>query len=187
FSESRLAISKCIRAAQAPGPSSLVDANQGCLADGVLARLALDLTTGRRAAERQTIDREREQPKMIMMRPMAARWAWAAVAGPLKIIDGLLKPALFGIACSALGKRCQGRRDVIGCPVMPGVARCVRIIAEKDEAAGAGGRIAPAQGRGQVVTITGEASRDCCAISKRARGQTHTTPPKVLELRRRAA
>src|SRR6516164_8569562 len=44
------------------------------------------------------IDREREQPKMIMMRPMAARWAWAAVAGSLKIIDRLLKPALLGLA-----------------------------------------------------------------------------------------
>src|SRR6266550_626005 len=31
------------------------------------------------------------------------------------------------------------------------------VIAEKDEAAGAGRRIAPAQGRGQIVAITGEA------------------------------
>jgi hypothetical protein len=51
-------------------------------------------------------DREREQPKMIMMRPMAARWA---VAGTLKIIDCLLKPTLLGLACSALGKPGQGR------------------------------------------------------------------------------
>ena len=81
---------------------------------------------------------------MIMMWPMAARWAWAAVAGSLKIIDRLLKPALLGIACSALGKHCQGGRDVIGCPVMPCAGRCVMIIAEKDGAAGAGWRIAPA-------------------------------------------
>jgi hypothetical protein len=51
----------------------------------------------------------------------------------------------------------QGRRDVIGCPVMPRAGRCVRVIAENDEAAGAGRCIAPAQGRGQVVAITGEA------------------------------
>ena len=63
--------------------SSLVDADQGCFGDGILARLALDLTTVQRAAERQTVDRQREQPKMIVMRPMAARWAWAAVAWSL--------------------------------------------------------------------------------------------------------
>jgi hypothetical protein len=90
------------------------------------------------------IDREREQPKMIMMGPMAARWTWTAVAGSLKIIDRLLKPALLGITCSALGECSQSRRDVIGCPVMPGTDGRVRIIAEKNEATGAGRRIAPA-------------------------------------------
>ena len=68
----------------------------------MLARLALNLTTEWRAADGQTIDREREQPKMIMMRPMAARWAWAAVAGSLKIIDRMLKPTLLGSTTAIL-------------------------------------------------------------------------------------
>jgi hypothetical protein len=103
----------------APTPSSLVEADQDCIRDRVLSRLALDLTTGRAAGDRQTIDRKREQQKMIMMRPMAVWWTWATVAGSLKIIDRLLKPALLGIACSALVERGQSRRDVVGCPVMP--------------------------------------------------------------------
>ena len=40
---------------------------------------------------------------MIMMQPMAARWAWAAVAAALKIVDRLLKPTILGIARNILG------------------------------------------------------------------------------------
>jgi hypothetical protein len=61
---------------------------------------AFDLTTGRSAADGKVVDREREQPKMIMMQAVATRRAWAAIAGPLKIIDCLLEPKLLGIACA---------------------------------------------------------------------------------------
>ena len=79
---------------------------------------------------------------MIMMQAMATWRAWTAVAGPVKIIDCLLEPKLLGIACRAFGKHCQGGRDVIGCPVMPGAGRRVGIIAEKGKAAGTSRRIA---------------------------------------------
>src|SRR5499427_2638005 len=105
------------------------------------ACLAFDLATGRCAADGKVVDREREQAKMIMMQAVATRRAWAAVAGPLKIIDCLLEPKLRGIACRALGKHRQGGRDVIGCPVMPGAGRRVGIIAEKGKAAGTSRRI----------------------------------------------
>jgi hypothetical protein len=59
-----------------------------------------------------------------------------AVAGPVKIIDRLPKPKLRRIACRTLGKRRQGGRDVIGCPVMPGAGRRVGIIAEKGKEGG---------------------------------------------------
>jgi hypothetical protein len=95
------------------------------------ACLAFDFTTGRCAADGQVVDRERAQPKMIMMQAVATRRAWTAVAGPLKIIDCLLEPKLLGIACRALGKHRQGGGDVIGCPVMPGAGRRVGIITEK--------------------------------------------------------
>ena len=86
---------------------------------------AFDLTTGRSAADGKVVDREREQPKMIMMQAVATRRAWAAIAGPLKIIDCLLEPKLLGIACRALSKHRHGGGDVIGCPVMPGAGRRV--------------------------------------------------------------
>jgi hypothetical protein len=54
-----------------------------------------------------------------------ARRAWAAIAGPLKIIDCLLEPKLLGIACRALSKHRHGGGDVIGCPVMSGAGRRV--------------------------------------------------------------
>jgi hypothetical protein len=74
------------------------------------------------------------------------RRTWAALAGSLKIIDRLLKPALLGVACSALGERGQSRMDVIGGPVMSGPGRRVRIIVEKDEAAAAGTSLQPKGG-----------------------------------------
>ena len=62
---------------------------------------AFDLTTGRSAADGKVLDREREQPKMIMMQAVATRRAWAAIAGPLKIIDCLLEPKRFSASLAA--------------------------------------------------------------------------------------
>jgi hypothetical protein len=82
-------------------PLSLINSNKGPFGKGMPACLAFDLATGRSAADGQAVDREREQPKMIMMQAVATRRAWAAVAGPLKIIDCLLEPKLLSIARGA--------------------------------------------------------------------------------------
>ena len=109
--------------------SSLVNSNKHRFGNGMPACFAFDFTTGRCAADGQMIDRQREQPKLIMVHPVAARRTWTAVAGALKIIDCLLESEFRAIACGALGKRRQARWNVVSCPMMPSAGGRVGIIA----------------------------------------------------------
>ena len=61
-----------------------------------------DVATGRVLACRQTVDRERKQPEMIVVQAMAVWWAGTTVAGPLEVIGRLLEALLFGVLSGAL-------------------------------------------------------------------------------------
>jgi hypothetical protein len=54
-------------------------------------RLSPDISAGRRFAELQAIDRERKQPEVIVVRPVTAGRAGAAIANATEVIDALLE------------------------------------------------------------------------------------------------
>jgi hypothetical protein len=66
----------------------------------VFTDLALDLSAGWLAAEGEAIDRERRQSKVIMMKSVTARRAWATVASPLKVVDGLFESLGGVLGCA---------------------------------------------------------------------------------------
>ena len=81
---------------------SLINADESRFGETMLTCFAGDVATGRVRACRQTIDRERKQPEMIMVQAMAVWRTGTAVAGPLEVIDRLLEVLTFGILGDAL-------------------------------------------------------------------------------------
>ena len=71
--------------------SSLVCSYEDRLSQEMPTRLALHFLAGRPVAQRETIDREREQTKIIVVDPVTPRRARATVARSLEIVDGLFE------------------------------------------------------------------------------------------------
>ena len=84
-------------------------------------------------AQRQTIDRERKQPEVIMMRPMAAWRARTAVAEPLEVVDCLLETLPLGVLSGTRFDHRMSGRDVVGRPMMPRARGRIGIIEEDDK------------------------------------------------------
>src|SRR5665647_3949720 len=132
----------------------------------MLSCFACDIATGRVLARRQTLDRERKQTKVIVVHSMAAWRAGPAVAGSLEVIDRLFEALLFGVLGGALRERGQMARDVVGSPMMPRAIRSIGIVAKQDETAGLPRRVAPFQGRGEILAVAGIAARDRRPVGK---------------------
>src|SRR5579872_1273307 len=99
----------------------------------MLVRLALDVATVRLGAERQMNDRERQQPKMIMMRPAPSGRARAAIADAMEIVDGLLDWRRDALLTSPFGKPGSIAWNVVSGPMTPNAAGRVRVVAEQSE------------------------------------------------------
>src|ERR1019366_1338562 len=100
------------------------------------------------------------------MTPVAAGRAWAAVAHPVEVVDGLFEPHVIAVLAGAFGKSRLVRVNVVNCPMVPFARRCIRVVAEKDETAGSRRCGLPVQGRGEVISIAGEARRDPRSVRK---------------------
>jgi hypothetical protein len=153
--------------------SSLIEADENRLGESMLARFAFDIAARRLLADRQAIHRQRKEPEMAMVRAVAARRTWAAMAESPEIIDGLLEGSLFGLFRGARGKGRPVGRDIIGCPVMPRSRRRIGIIAQKDKAAGPRWSVTPLERWGYVIAVAGEALRNGLALSEGRRAKPH--------------
>lgn len=142
-----------------------VPADQNGFREEVLARLALDVAAGRIGLYPQMLGRNSKQPEVIMVRPMAMRWARPAIARFSKIIDRLFHRRVLR---GAFRKLVDGRSDVVGRPVMPGAAGRIRIVSEQDKTARARRRAGPLQRRRGIVTVAGEASRNGRSVGEGA-------------------
>lgn len=69
---------------------------------------------------------------MVVMDAMSGGRTWPTVAHLSEVVGRLLQ---LGLLRSTVGKPGLGRRDIVDRPVMPGTARSIRVIAEKDIAA----------------------------------------------------
>jgi hypothetical protein len=145
---------------------SLMSADQNCFIEDMLACSAFDLAAGWVPAERQPLERERQQAEMIMMSAVLVRRAGGPITGFLEIIYGLTELISFSVLCSALRQRQQVGREVIGHPMMPSAARGIRIVAEKDEAAGSRRRFGPFERLGDILSVAGIEARDFRSMGK---------------------
>jgi len=132
----------------------------------MLSGFACDVATGRGFSRRQAIDRERKQAEVIVVQSMAAWRAGTTIACPLEVIGRLLEALFFSVLGDALREGRQMGRDVVGRPMMPSSARSIGIVAEEDEAAGLPRRVAPFQGRGEILAVAGIAARDRRPVGK---------------------
>ena len=94
---------------------------------------------------------------MIAMTAVTVRRAWATVTRPPKVIDGLFEPCR-AIAAGALGELPLAGVNIEGRPMLPFTCRSIRIIAEKDEAAGRCRSSLPVERWREVLPIAGELS-----------------------------
>src|SRR5581483_10281192 len=103
------------------------DADENRLGERMPARLALDIVAGRGLAQGQVVDRQREQPEVIVVRPVATRRAGSAIPGPMEVVDGLPEALALGLRGDAFRQRGAAGRDVVGCPMMPLAPRSIGI------------------------------------------------------------
>jgi hypothetical protein len=142
---------------------SLIPTDEDRFCDRVLARLSLNITTGRAGLYRKMVRREGEQPEVIMMRSMAMRWTWAAIAHFPKIVGRLLH---FHVLRGAVRQFRQDRWNIVNRPMMPCAGGRIGIVAEQDKTSRFGWRAGPLQRRRQVFSIAGEASRNCRSVGE---------------------
>lgn len=115
---------------------SLIDPDEGRFSDDVLARFLLDLAAGGFGAERQVVDGESQQAKVITVTSMTAGRAGAAVAHAAKIIDGLLESRHAAVTAGTFGKLCLVSINVVSGPMVPFPCGGIRIVTKEDETAG---------------------------------------------------
>jgi hypothetical protein len=149
-------------------PSAFIQSGQRRLGNQMLAGLAFDVPACGILAQREVIDREREQPEVIVVRAVAARRARTTITRSVEVVDRLLEAFLVCVPAGAFRKPDVLARDVIGRPMMPGARGRVRVVTEKDEASGLRRGAGPLERRGKVFTIASEAPRDRCTVYKGA-------------------
>lgn len=148
-----------------PPALSLIPTDEDRFRDRVLACLSLNVTAGRIGLCLKIVHREGKQPEVIMMRPMAVRWARAAIAQLPKIVDRLLHFGdLRGVDC----KFRYGWRNIVNRPMMPCAGGRIGIVAEQDKTPRCLWRAGPLQRWREIFSITGKSSRNCGTIGEGA-------------------
>jgi len=89
------------------------------------------------------------------------RWTRAAIAHLPKIVDRLLQ---VGVSRVVDRKLRYGRRNIVSRPMMPCAGGRIGIVAEQDKTQRSGWRAGPLQRWGEVFSIAGKPSRNCCTI-----------------------
>jgi hypothetical protein len=113
--------------------SSLIDPDEGRFGDNMPACFSLDLAAGGLGAERQVVDRKREQTKVIAMRSMTAGRAGTAVTRPMKVINGLLESYRAAVMAGAFGKSRLVSLNIVSGPMVPFTCGRIRVVTEKHE------------------------------------------------------
>src|SRR5262249_50537348 len=85
--------------------SSLVQSDEARLPDEMFARLSFDIPARRILTNWQAGGRKCQQPEVIVMRSVAARWAWPAIPRSAEIIDSLLQSLPATVPVCALRER----------------------------------------------------------------------------------
>jgi hypothetical protein len=141
----------------------VVDAHERRFGEEMFPRFSLDGRAGRLLSrEGQPVNRQRQQPKIVTVRPVAAGRARAAIADAMEVVDGLSHRRCASLT-GAFGERGLAARNVIDCPVTPNAARRIRVIAGAPTHSSGGERSSPSQvkrrGIGAPSTKEGEVSR----------------------------
>ena len=107
---------------------------------------------------------KRQQPKVIAVDAVSARWAGTAIARAMEVIDSLPKASANVSRARIFRKLRVHARNIVDSPVPPHARRGVGIIAEQHEAAGLWRRAAPLQRRRDIFSVAGETGRDGAAV-----------------------
>src|SRR5262245_54127726 len=148
----------------------------------MFARFSFDIPARRILGNWQEGGRKCQQPEVIVMRSMAARWAWPAIARSAEIVDSLLQCLPATVPACALRERGAVGRNVVNRPMMPNPRRCVGVITENDKTAGFCWRIAPSKRRGPVFALAGKAPRNRFPVGKGTRSEPHGCLPHTIAL-----
>src|SRR5208337_4341651 len=98
-------------------PGAPVDADQLSCADGMRFRGGFDIAAGRARPETEPLDIQRVEPEMVVMRSVARRRAWPAIAGTLEVVHRLQRRR--AARRQLLIERPHVWRDVVDRPVIP--------------------------------------------------------------------
>ena len=139
---------------------SLIGPDEGRFSDNMSTCFLLDLAAGGFSAERQMVDGESQQAKVLTVTSMTAGRAGTAVADAAKVVDGLLESRHAAVTAGTFGKLCLVNIDVVSGPMVPFACRGIRIVTKEDETAGRRRRGFPIKGWGEVLSIAGETARD---------------------------
>jgi hypothetical protein len=144
---------------------SLIPTDEDRFRGGGLASLSLDFRAGRIGLCPKMVGREREQPEVVVVRPMAMGRARAAIACSPEIIDRLLDILVLR---STFRKLRNGRRKIVSRPMVPCAGRCIGIVAEQDKTPRSSRGVRPLQRWREIFSVAGEAPRNCCSVDEGA-------------------
>jgi hypothetical protein len=128
----------------------------------VSACLAFDLIARWVFAGAYLTDGERQESKVIVVRPVAAWRARPTITDAAEVVGRLLKTVIA--RRNTFRKHCTISGDVIDGPMVPGASGRVGIIAKQDKATNVVGNVGPSQGWRQILALASEATRDHRAV-----------------------